>query len=73
MVEATTQELFFTKGKDWGYEREWRMLRLLSDSEMSISTSAGAVHLFPVPPGCISGVILGCRISEQHRGEIEAL
>jgi len=72
MLELTTQELFLSKGRDWEYEQEWRVLRLLTDSHVKISTPAGVVHLFSIPPDCVSGLILGCRMSLQHREEIRA-
>jgi hypothetical protein len=71
MLELSTQEFFLTKSKGWEYEQEWRMLRLLSDSDVKRPSPTGVVHLFRIPAGCISGIILGCRMSEQGKSEIK--
>ena len=73
MVDLSIQEVFFTKGRDWEYEQEWRLLRLLSDCHKNFSTPAGTVHLFYVPADCITGVILGCRMIKEDRDELLSL
>lgn len=73
MTQLTNQEFFLTKSKEWEYEQEWRMLRLLSDSNIKMPTRSGMVHLFPIPSDCIIGLILGCRMLEKDRNEIRKL
>ncbi|MFS8086046.1 MAG: DUF2971 domain-containing protein, partial [Acidobacteriota bacterium] len=66
--------LFFTKDEEWKYEKEWRMVRPLSEASKVIENSAGNIYLFNLPPDCISGIIFGCQMSDdQQHGFIEML
>jgi hypothetical protein len=53
--------LFFTKQKQWEYEKEWRMVRVLDEATTVIKNEQGDVYLFELPPDCISQVILGVK------------
>lgn len=64
------RDAFFVKDAAWAYEREWRMLRLLPDADRTIDALNGKVHLFALPPECVTGVILGCRADPQTRREV---
>jgi len=57
--------LFLRKSKDWTYEREWRMIRKLDESELSIPASP-PVYLFQVPRQAIKVIILGAQISPEN-------
>jgi hypothetical protein len=57
---------FFTKSPDWNYEREWRVIRLLSERIEQI----GPVHLFALPPECIKGVVMGCCMEQKTRSDL---
>ena len=59
---VTGDRLLVTKGKVWEYEREWRMLAPLEDAEVSEGIGEEAIHLFTLPPGSVSGVVLGARV-----------
>lgn len=52
--EVATHISSFTKSKLWKYEDEWRILE-----------QEEGCYSFPAE--CITGVILGCRISEDHK------
>jgi len=47
------------KAKHWSYEKEWRVL----DFE-------GGPGAKPLPPSCLTGVIMGCRISARNRARV---
>jgi hypothetical protein len=51
-------EYLFVKNKEWSYEREWRVIRFLTDADKK----EGDIHLFRVPPSAVREVIFGCRI-----------
>lgn len=62
LAELKAHEVFYTKGKKWEYEREWRIIRPLVES----STSPGeGVFLFDLPATVITGVIAGLRTSSE--------
>ena len=72
--EAALQEIFFVKGLDWEYEKEWRYLKNLTDAQKKIVVTNGHdVHLFRLPPKCIKGVVLGCYSSEELKNKIVEL
>lgn len=62
--------LFFTKKAEWAYEREWRLVRLVNTADKVIENPAGAIYLFNLPPTCVTGVILGCRMLPAQKNEI---
>lgn len=61
---------FLTKGVDWSYEAEWRMMLPLSSAPVVIGEGPTAVHLYEFPKFAIRSVILGCRIPEPKALEI---
>ena len=72
--EIALQEIFFIKGSDWEYEKEWRYLKNLTDADKKCKDPIGLdVHLFRLPPKCIIGVILGCNRSEELENKILAI
>ena len=62
------------KSKEWEYEQEWRMLCPLKDSKTPIVTDDLPIHLFQIPPECITGIVLGCRVrAKQEENILEVL
>lgn len=61
---------FLTKGVDWSYEAEWRMMLPLSDASEVIGSGPTAIHLFEYPRLSIRSIIMGCRMSESKEDEI---
>lgn len=68
LAELKAHEVFYTKGKKWEYEREWRIIRPLAESSMSPSEG---VFLFDVPATAITGVIAGLRTSSESLQELQ--
>lgn len=64
------EKMFFTKSKDWEYEQEWRMIKPLKKADRIIELAEGNIHLFTLPPGCISGLILGEKMRSETRASI---
>ena len=67
LSDIKEKELYFVKSSEWDYEQEWRMLTLLSKAE---HTPAHGIHLFNLPPQCITAIILGCRATEEFACEV---
>ena len=54
--EVTMSDIFFTKGSDWQYEKEWRYLKFLNDADKRHETpNTPSVELFRLPPKCYKG------------------
>jgi len=60
------RDLLFSKAKDWQYEQEWRLVRLLKIADDVCPRSPFDVHLFRIPPSAIKAVIVGHRMSRQN-------
>ena len=72
--EAVTSEIFFVKGLDWKYEKEWRYLKFRADADKRIrNANKPDINFFRLPPKCVIGVILGCYRSKELQGKILAL
>ncbi len=54
--ESDFYKALTTKHKGWSYEKEWRLFQI-----------GCANQTFVFPEGSLTGVILGCRISEEHK------
>jgi Protein of unknown function (DUF2971) len=55
--DQVAKEILLTKASGWTYEGEWRLI-------------INAIGLVPIPPQCISGLILGCEISPNREMDI---
>jgi hypothetical protein len=71
-LEEQIKSLIRRKSPQWSYEREWRQLRFLQqcETEEDVSSSGPVNHFFPIEPGLIRQVIIGCRAPETLIGEI---
>ena len=70
-MSLTAIEVFLLKSKEWEYEQEWRMFRLLEDCDERIDNEFGDIHLFSLPPDCIKGIIMGCRMPWRSKCELK--
>ena len=68
--EDSSFETFLTKGRDWEYEQEWRMLVPLSEATEVIRIPSIDVHLFAFPKSVIKSVIVGARASQETEGRV---
>ena len=72
--ETVMPEIFFVKGLDWQYEKEWRYLKFCTNANKRFRDSNNLdVNLFRLPPKCVIGVILGCYRSKELEKEILTL
>lgn len=72
-LSSLSAKFFFTKGKEWYYEQELRMIKPLQEANNILENSAGNIHLFNLPFDCITGLILGNRIDPEIKKEIVEL
>lgn len=59
---STQDRLFFSKLKDWSYEREWRVVTALQACRRSAD---GKLYLRDITPPPLTGIICGWRVTEQ--------
>jgi hypothetical protein len=60
-------DIFCVKSEHWDYEHEWRMIVALKNCQNVIASQQDDVYLFELPKSCITGIVLGCRISTEHK------
>ena len=70
LSELDTFAPFLTKGLEWSYESEWRIMDHLETASKIIGEGPSAIHLFEFPKSAIKRVIFGCKISESKKDEI---
>ncbi len=58
------------KSKEWEYEREVRVARILADCTCVGTTNGFPIYVMNVPSDCIKSVILGERMKVSHQREI---
>ncbi len=72
LSKLESPDLFLVKSGHWSYEREWRILRALTEASTVIPASPFPVHLFPFPRHTVLSVILGARVTDATESAIRA-
>lgn len=65
LTSMSAVELFQIKSSHWAYEREWRIIRALSEAAEVRPAQPWPIHLFSYPPDALTGVIIGARASRD--------
>jgi len=58
LMEAPLKALI-SKTTNWAYEKEWRLVLERDEADVVLSGSLNPIHLFDLPAGCISRILLG--------------
>lgn len=66
------QSLFFSKFKDWSYEKEVRVVLPLADCRRE-RVESGSIHLYDLPADCIARVILGWNMRPEEVAAVRNL
>lgn len=72
-AERLIRNVLLTKGLDWEYEQEWRMVLPLDDPQGFPHTVIDRLHLFPLPSTAVTAVILGARAADATACGVRAL
>jgi hypothetical protein len=68
LADSDAVDFFYFKSKEWEYEQEWRLIVPLGDCSQRIEQPLGyPICLFNIPPECVHGVIIGCRMPEPQK------
>lgn len=73
LAEVQDFSPFMTKGLDWQYEAEWRMLAPLESASRTIGSGPEAIHLFEFPATAVTAVMLGARMTDSKREEVRQI
>jgi len=69
ITELDGKKVLCTKGAEWAYEKEWRMLIEL-DGVIPLSTTGELIYLIEFPRDAIQSIIFGARASEELKASI---
>ena len=64
---------FLTKGTDWHYEAEWRIMDGVHLATKTMGIGPEAIHLFAFPGTAIRSIVFGCRTPETTRAAIREI
>ncbi|HEY2391292.1 MAG TPA: DUF2971 domain-containing protein [Candidatus Angelobacter sp.] len=73
LSDTSSPAWFHTKCKEWAYEKEWRIARVLKEADAQIEVEPFSVCLFEFPNDSVVEVILGLRASSSTIQEIKSL
>ena len=66
LAAVSRTEMYFTKSREWEYEQEWRVFRVLEQPDHVIGLQNNfPICLFNVPRESVREVLVGCRASEE--------
>ena len=61
----SAESAYLTKGLEWSYEREWRVLQKVRNASRVIENSSGGIHLFEYPSDAVVQVVVGARATKE--------
>lgn len=70
LSEVTSFTPFLTKGSQWSYEAEWRIMFALQDATRVIELELANIYLFQFPHDALKSITFGHRMSEPKKAEI---
>ena len=70
MLALEGDAIFVTKGKQWAYEQEWRMLAPLRDATRSVTIAGDVVYLFAFPPEALTTIVLGANATSTFEAAL---
>ena len=73
LTDTTSPVWFSTKSEQWSYEKEWRIVRVLSEADHRIDRSPFPICLFEFAPDAVVEIIVGMRSPPSLVTEIRSL
>jgi hypothetical protein len=61
LTDTESPDWFSTKPEQWSYEKEWRIVRVLSEAQERIARSPFPICLFEFPADAVREIIVGVR------------
>jgi len=72
LTDMTSPAWFQTKSDDWAYEKEWRIVRPLSEAEHRIEAQPYPICLFEFAPDAVREIIVGMRAAPALVQEVRS-
>jgi hypothetical protein len=72
LTDTESPVWFSTKSEEWSYEKEWRIVRVLSEAEHRIDRAPFPICLFEFAPDAVVEIIMGMRCPPLLISEIQS-
>jgi hypothetical protein len=74
IFDLTDDDVLYTKDHEFAWEKEWRIILNFNSAATKAAPDAygNDVLLFAVPPGCITGVVIGLRADAGFTASLKA-
>jgi Protein of unknown function (DUF2971) len=73
LADTTSPVWFQTKSDDWSYEKEWRIVRPLSQADQRIEADPYPICLFEFSPSAVREIIVGMRAKPALVEEVRSM
>jgi hypothetical protein len=73
LYDVDADQLFYTKGRSWAYEAEWRIVAPLEQAKTRLIVKGEQIYLFEIPALAITRVIVGANASSELIAKIKNL
>jgi hypothetical protein len=69
------KNILFTKSKDWCYEQEYRLIRILVNATVLPTKDKNGydIYVFDFPVEIVKAIIFGCRVNEDKKVQMKNL
>jgi hypothetical protein len=67
------EKALISKTTNWTFEKEWRLTLRADEADIELPGVPDPIHLFNIPPNCISKVLLGYNTDATFVAEMKAL
>lgn len=73
VLSMSVEKTYLTKGVEWSYEKEWRVLQSESNASAVKEVPSGVVHLFEYPSDAVTQVVIGARAKQETKDAIKSI
>jgi hypothetical protein len=75
LLDTNGNDILYTKGKDWTYEQEWRILRSFDEAAKNLGPDKNGkdIFLLAIPAKSICGIVIGYRANSDSVAEIRSI
>jgi hypothetical protein len=73
LSDTTSTAWFETKSEQWAYEKEWRIVRVLSEAACRIDRNPFSICLFEFPADAVREIIMGIRFPSSLLPKVQTL
>lgn len=73
VLSMNVEKTHLTKGLEWSYEKEWRILQVKDNSSFVKEDPSGNRHLFEYPSDAVTQIVIGARATQETKEAIKSI